>query len=97
MSTKAVSNEPPIKYETGKFVKVCRSGMHEDVFDRLDTDGCEDYFDYDYGNRIYLVKTIKEILEDPEDDTNETTRFRLHELYQLLAKEKARYLIIIND
>ena len=97
MSTKTVSNKIPIEYETGKFVKLYRYRMPEDVFERLDSDRCEKYFDYDYGNRIYLVKTIKEILEDPEDDTNETTRFRLEELYQILLKEKARYLIIINN
>lgn len=50
-----------------------------DVIDRMD--GREKWQDED-GLYVYETKNLKQLLDDPEDDTNESTRVLLEELYE---------------
>lgn len=90
--------KPSITIE--KIAKVGNSEVYDDVLERLY--GLEDYHDEIYGisdkiygNTIYLVETIKSILDDAEDDTNETTKCRLEAFYETV--KGAEYVMVIND
>lgn len=71
------------KYNTNKAL-IARIGSDEipdDVLERID--GYEGFHDTDYsGNKVYYVERINQILKNPEDDTNETTKGRLEDLYE---------------
>lgn len=83
--------EVPI-FESVKIARASDSCVKDDVLKRLY--GLEDYVSNgNFGEeRIFKVQTIKNILDDPEDDTNETTKCRLEDLYRHV--KGAQYLFI---
>jgi len=46
---------------------------------------------------IYSIDTIKSILKDPEDDTNETCRNLLEDLYEDMKRRKVDGIIIFYN
>ncbi len=89
MSIRALYSKP--KFENIRIAKINRSEVYDDVLERIH--GYEDFSDDEYGNGIYRIKTIKDILDDPEDDTNETTRCRLEFLYEEIKDAQMLMLI----
>jgi len=72
------------KYKTNKalIARIGHDEIPDDVLDRIqgyqsfnDTDGAR-------GDEIYYVERINQILQNPEDDTNDTTKGRIGELYE---------------
>lgn len=73
-------------------VKIHSSYVDEDILERLD--GCEAYED-EFGNRIYNVAEIEYMLNDPEDDTNEDTAYRLSRFLEEAKTHNAEKVLII--
>lgn len=83
----------PLSVEVHKYIKAYKDDINDDVLDRLD--GSEVYKD-EWGNVMIKIKDVKRILEDPEDDTNETARCHLKELYDQMAGAGADRILIIS-
>lgn len=77
----------------GTYARLNSYHLHSEIIDRLD--GSEDYRD-EFGNKIYSLKTIERIVNDPEDDTNESTKNRLVNFYNALRKTGADRVLIVN-
>jgi hypothetical protein len=60
------------------------SKIHSEILDRID--GCED--NEDSHIKIYNTARIKRIIHDPEDDTNENTRFLLEQFFSKIKTER---------
>ena len=76
-----------------KVVQFHKDLIPDDVLERLS--GKEEFIDTDetLNEKIYSISNIKEtILDDVEDDTNETTKCRIEGLYKLI--EEYEYLMI---
>jgi len=70
-----------------KFLGALEDDIHPDILNRLD--------DGEGGNiKVYLSGRIEKILNDPEDDTSETCKYLLGELYKKMAEEEAVGIII---
>jgi len=71
------------KYETNKalIARIGHDEIPDDVLDRIQ--GYQSFDDADgTSDEIYYVERINQILQNPEDDTNETTKGRLEDLYE---------------
>jgi len=68
-----------------EFIKVAQiSGgqVYSDVLERIA--GYEEFVDANeaIGDKVFSVDKLNQILTDEEDDTNETTKLRIEELYE---------------
>lgn len=82
--------------EVAVAVKLYDSEIPSDVLERLD--GLESYIDDEYGNKIYNIEVIKDsILDNPDDDTNQTTKTRLKKLYNDAKAHNAEKIIVIAN
>lgn len=92
MSVRALYSKP--RFENIVIAKVKQAEVYDDVLERLD--GLEDYFSASEleNNTIFRIETIKSIIDDPDDDTNETTKCRLESLYEEI--KDAQMLMIID-
>ena len=72
------------KYETNKtlIARIGHDEIPDDVIDRIQGYQSFDDTDNARGDEIYCVERINQILQNPEDDTNETTKGRLEDLYE---------------
>lgn len=72
--------------------------LQSDVLDRLD--GLEDLNNnsdmVSHRTTLFSVETINRILEDEEDDTNETTKNRIKDLVDKLKKDKVNWLMVVE-
>jgi hypothetical protein len=75
-----------------KLVVVRDSYINSQIIERLD--GSEDYWD-GCSNKIYNIDTIRGILADPEDDTNEHVRILLEDFYNGLKEIAADRVLIV--
>ena len=84
-----------LNIEKLNIAKVGEKTLPDDIVERLS--GKEKFVDNDtlISSGIYLVKDIKDMLEDEEDDTNETTKLRIEELYKKI--KNFDYLLIVNE
>lgn len=82
-------NTPKDELSTFNMVQICSQNIPDDVFNRID--GLED-FDDDTINgsrseiKIFRPDSLKEIINDEHDDTNETTKYRIELLYNKVKK-----------
>lgn len=70
-------------YETNKVLiaQIPNRDIPDDVLERIS--GYESFDDAEEsGEKIYYVTRIQQILDNPEDDTNETTKGRIEDLYE---------------
>ena len=82
-------------YEMLTVIQINESQIKDDVLERIS--GKEEFTDItpngeNIGERMYLTSTFGDILEDEEDDTNDTTKFRIKELYEKIKHHD--YLMI---
>ncbi len=84
-----------LNIEKLSIAKVEEKTLPDDIVERLS--GKEKFVDNNtlISGGIYLVKDIKDMLEDEEDDTNETTKLRIEELYKKI--KNFDYLLIVNE
>ena len=66
--------------------------IYDDVLERID--GYESYVGFENNSKIYSVGVLENILFDGEDDTNETTKHRINELFNLM--DGAHILFILE-
>jgi hypothetical protein len=92
MNIRALHSE--LKFENIAIAKIHNSAVYDDVLERLH--GLEYYSTVSEleNSKVYRIGTIKNIIDDPEDDTNETTKCRLESLY--IAIKDAEMLEIIG-
>jgi hypothetical protein len=75
-----------------KLLATDADNVHSDILDRISNPVHKII-----GIGIYSIDTIKNILKDPEDDTNETCRNLLEDLYEDMKKRKADGIIIFYN
>lgn len=94
MFSLSLHNKPEIK--DVKIAIIDRYNLTEDVIERLD--GNEAFIDYEWGNKIYRMSTIRKISENAssfDDDTNETTLVRIQDLAEHL--QNVDFLFVMNN
>ena len=90
-----IPNVAKPKIEIRRVAVVLKAEVYSDVLERID--GYEDYAaaDTEYANVIYRMGTLTKILTDPEDDTNETTKYRIENLVKKIGKN-VDYVMIVS-
>jgi len=80
-------------FEQLKTIQIPRIYLPGDVLERLK--GRETFVDTEeIGDEIIPIDSINDIITDSEDDTNETTKIRLEELYKQI--KDFDYLMLTN-
>ena len=92
---KALSSKVKPYHKSPKLLKLLvtdANNVHSDILDRISNPVHKII-----GMGIYSIDTIKSILKDPEDDTNETCYNLLEDLYRDIKKRKADGIIIFYN
>ena len=82
------------KIEKIKMAQINEDQIPDDVLERID--GYEEFVDkdIDLSDKIYSVSKLNDILTDEDDDTNETTKCRIEELYEQI--KNFNYLQVVK-
>ncbi|MFA5790656.1 MAG: hypothetical protein WC976_06320 [Caldisericia bacterium] len=88
----AVPENP--KIEIRHIAVINQAEIYSDVLERIG--GYEAFEDTEYDNAIYRMEALKNILTNPDDDTNETTKIRIENLVKKIGKN-VDYVMIVDN
>ena len=85
-------NKKDVRIITGDVAFVYACDIYSDVLERID--GYESHVGLENNDKVYSVGVLEDILFSEDDDTNETTKHRISELFSLMD---GAYMLFIID